>query len=278
MPESIPLKLDAIRSALATNTLGRQMHLYPELPSTNAEAMLLAQAGAAHGTVVLAEGQTAGRGRHARAWFSPAGLNIYGSIIVRGSGSGLPLQEWLSWVPLISALAVAEAVQQVAALSLSLKWPNDLLFQDRKVGGVLCESALTSSTGPIVVIGIGLNVNVRQEAFPEELGPIATSLSEATHRPIDRNRLVAQLLLELEQRLDELGDHGPAQLRQAYQTRCITLGRRVRAMLGQDQELIGTAESIAADGALQLRPAPVSPDSPPSPLIDIRAADVIHLR
>jgi BirA family biotin operon repressor/biotin-[acetyl-CoA-carboxylase] ligase len=184
-------------------------------------------------------------------------------------------------VPLASALAVAEAVQCVAALPLSLKWPNDLLLHERKVGGILCESSLASATDPIVVIGIGLNVNAPIESFPEELRPIAASILEVSRQPIDRNRLIAQLLLELEQSLDELRDRGPTQLLRAYTTRCLTLGRRVRVLLGGEQELIGTAEAISADGALQVRPlspSPSSSSSQPPPLIDIRAADVIHLR
>jgi BirA family biotin operon repressor/biotin-[acetyl-CoA-carboxylase] ligase len=278
VPASIPLTLDDIRSTLATRAFGQQIHLHRELASTNSEAMSLAQAGAAHGTVVLTECQTAGRGRHARVWFSPAGVNLYGSILVRGTGAGIALSEWLSWVPLTTALAVAESVQTVAGISLSLKWPNDLLLHDRKVGGILCESSLASTADPIVVIGIGLNVNIPHASFPEDLRPIAASLAEDTQHPIDRNRLLAHLLLELEHSLDELRTHGPARLRQAYQTRCRTLGKRVRALMGTEQELTGTAEAIAADGALQLRPLSPSPDSPPAPLIDIRAADIIHLR
>ncbi|MGA6828361.1 biotin--[acetyl-CoA-carboxylase] ligase [Nitrospira sp. NS4] len=279
MSPSAPLTVENIRSTLATRALGQQIHLYRELASTNSEAMSLAQAGAAHGTVVVTESQTAGRGRHARVWFSPPAVNLYCSIIVREAGPGLSLSEWLSWVPLTAALAIAETVQAVAGLSLALKWPNDLLLNESKVGGILCESSLSAANDPIVVIGIGLNVNVPRESFPEELRPIATSLCEATHRPIDRNRLLAQLLLELEQSLDELRSHGPTRLRQAYQTRCGTLGRHVRAILGAGQELLGTVEAIGSDGALQVRPVPASPDSSsPSPLIEVRAADVIHLR
>lgn len=278
MPASIPLTLNDIRSTLATNAFGQQIHLYRELASTNSEAMSLAQTGAAHGTLVLTESQTDGRGRQARVWFSPPGVNLYCSLIVRGLGPGLSLQNWLSWVPLTTALAIAEAVQTVTGLSLSLKWPNDLLLHERKVGGILCESSLASPTDPVVVIGIGLNVNVPGESFPEDLRSIATSLCRATPHPIDRNRLLAQLLLELEQGLDELRTHGPVRLRQAYQARCSTLGKRVRALLGPEQELAGTAEAIAADGALQLRPLASASDLPPAPLIDVRAADILHLR
>lgn len=278
MLPSAPLSLDGIRKTLVTQSFGRRLYLHHELPSTNSEAMSLAKAGAAHGTLVVAETQSSGRGRHARAWFSPPGTNVYCSIIVRGIGQELSLSQWLSWVPLTSALAVAEAVQCVATLPLSLKWPNDLLLDERKVGGILCESSCASATDPIVVIGIGLNVNLPRESFPEELRPIAASLLEASRQPIDRNRLIAQLLLELEQSLDELRAHGPARSLRVYTTRCSTLGRRVRILLGGEQELFGTAETISADGSLQVRLLSPSPPSQSPPIIDVRAADVIHLR
>ena len=240
--------------------------------------MTLAQNGAEDGTVVAAESQSAGRGRHARTWFSPPGLNLYCSIIVRGLGQGLSLADWLSWVPLTTALAVAEAVQTVAATSLALKWPNDLLLDERKIGGILCESSLTTPSNPTVVIGIGLNVNVPRELFPDELRPIATSLFESSHRLVDRNRLLAQLLLDLEQSLDELRDHGPSRLLQAYQRRCATLGQQVRVILGADEELLGTAVAITADGTLQVRPSTETPGTDKALLIDVRAGDVIHVR
>lgn len=239
--------------------------------------MTLAQNGAEGGTVVVAEAQSAGRGRHARIWFSPPGLNLYCSIIVRGLGQALSLADWLSWVPLTTALAVAEAVQGVAATSLALKWPNDLLLDERKVGGILCESSLAIPDNPIVVIGIGLNVNVSHEAFPDELRLIATSLFESSHRLVDRNRLLAQLLLELEQSLDELRDHGPSRLLQAYQRRCTTLGRQVRVILGADEELLGTAVAITSDGTLQVKPSADAAGMDKA-LVDVRAGDVIHVR
>jgi BirA family biotin operon repressor/biotin-[acetyl-CoA-carboxylase] ligase len=278
MAPSAPLSIDAIRSTLATNALGQIQYLYQNLPSTNREASSLAQQDAAHGTLVMAEQQSGGYGRHGRAWFSPSGVNIYCSLIVRGKSQTVPLAQWLSWVPLVTALAVAEATQQVAAIPLALKWPNDLLLQDRKVGGILCESTLTTTNGPIVIIGIGLNVNVPLQSFPAELRPIAASLIEAVSQPIDRNRLIAQLLWELEQCLDELQSHGTARLRQAYLTRCATLGRQVKVLFANDQQILGTAETLSADGALQVRPLSASPRSRPPALIEVHAADVIHLR
>ncbi|BFU91714.1 MAG: Biotin--[acetyl-CoA-carboxylase] ligase [Nitrospira sp.] len=278
MVSPTPLNLDSIRSTLATTSLGHVLYLHQDLPSTNREALSLAQNGAAHGTVVIADSQSGGYGRHGRVWFSPTGLNIYCSVIVRGMGLSLSLSQWLSWVPLASALAVTEAVQQMAAVSLSLKWPNDLLLHERKVGGILCESSFATTNDPVVVIGIGLNVNVPPISFPEELRPIAASLLEVSRRPIDRNRLIAQLLLELEHCLGELRTHGPVRLRQAYTARSATLGRQVRVLFTNEQPIVGIAETLSADGALQVRTLSPHPRSQPMPLVDVRAADVIHLR
>lgn len=275
MSASPPLTLDDIRSTLATKRLGQHLHVLGNITSTNSEALVLAQGGAEDGTVVVAESQSAGRGRHARTWFSPPGLNLYCSIIVRGLAPALSLADWLSWVPLTTALAVAEAVQEVASTSLALKWPNDLLLGERKVGGILCESSLAISANPLVIIGIGLNVNVPRETFPDDIREIAASLLEDSHQAIDRNRLLAQILLELEQSLGELRDHGPSRLRQAYTHRCTTLGRQVRVVLGVNEALTGTAMTITADGTLQVRPSSASAQAP---LIDVRAGDVIHVR
>jgi len=278
MTSSAPLSIDAIRSTLTTKVLGQTLYLYRDLPSTNREASALAHQGAAHGTVVVTEQQTGGYGRHGRAWYSPPGFNIYCSIVVRGKNQTVPLVQWLSWVPLVTALAVTEATQQIASVPLAMKWPNDLLLQDRKVGGILCESTLTRADGPIVIIGIGLNVNIPTSSFPENLRPIAASLIEAVPQPIDRNRLIAQLLREVEQRLDELQSHGSTRLRQAYLARCATLGRQVKVLFANDRQILGTAETLSADGALQVRPLAVSPHAQPPALIEVHAADVIHLR
>lgn len=278
MTDFLPLSLDDIRSTLSSTSFGHRLHLYQELTSTNTEAMALAHAGALHGTAVIAESQSSGKGRRTRNWFSPPGVNIYCSIVIRGMRRVQPLSEWLSWVPLTSALAVSEAVQHITGVPLVLKWPNDLLFHEGKVGGILCESSHLSANDPIVVIGIGLNVNLPRTSFPEDLRQTATSLREIAGRPLDRNRLIAQLLTELEQEIEELSAHGPDRLRIAYIARCHTLGRPVRLLLGEDRELRGMAESISADGALQVRPFPVSATVPPPQLLDIRAADVIHLR
>lgn len=279
MPSSPPLSIDAIHTTLETMSLGHPLYIHQDLASTNREALRLAHNGAAHGTVVLAESQSGGYGRHGRPWFSPPGLNLYCSTIIRGTGLRTSLAQWLSWTPLISALATVEAVQQVTTVSLALKWPNDLLLFQRKVGGILCESLFQAPTDPVIVIGIGLNVNVAREDFPDDLLPIAASLSETSQQPIDRNRLVAQLLWELEHCLNELQAHGSPRLRQAYMARCATLGRQVQVQFTTHDQIAGIAQDISVDGALQIRPlAPPGSFSQPGHVLDVRAADVIHLR
>lgn len=278
MSPSAPLTIDDIRSTLATKCLGHRLFLHREVASTNSTAMALAQSGAEHGVVVVAESQTAGRGRRARTWFSPAGVNLYSSILIRPVNVHIPLADWLSWIPLTTALALAESIHTVAGIFPALKWPNDLLLNGRKAGGILCESGTDPGRQSFVVIGIGLNVNIPLEAFPPELQAVAGSVLQETHRPIDRNRLLAQLLFELEQALDELASQGPHRLMRAYTTRCATIGRRVRALLGADRELVGVAQAIGQDGALHIRPSsPLSPEHAQQ-IIEVRAADVIHLR
>jgi len=269
------LNLDSIRSTLATKVLGHRIDLFDELSSTNVEATSLGHSGAEHGTVVIAERQTAGRGRLARVWFSPGGVNIYCSLVLRSHLPANRLAEWLSWLPLIAALAAAEAIECVTSVPVSLKWPNDLLLSGRKVGGVLCENNQASPSGPFQVIGIGINVNMKVEDFPAELRASATSLWNETRILVDRNRLVAQLLFEMEQCIEELARQGPPQLALAYQRRCSTIGQLVRAGLADGSELTGYAESISRDGSLRIA---TRSGTHPGTAIEIRAADIVHLR
>lgn len=270
-----PLTLDDIRSTLATIHLGQRLYVHRELPSTNREALHLAEAGAEHGTVVVADSQTAGRGRQARVWFSPPGGNLYCSILIRPRGIGLPFSEWLSWIPLAAAVAATETVRGTTGIALALKWPNDLLLHERKIGGILCENGADARGEMFVVIGIGLNVNASIQSFPPELAATAGSLVDAVGQPIDRNRLLAQLLGDLEQLLDELAAEGARRLRPVYTDRCATIGKRVRVLLAEGRELVGQAEDIGADGSLLVRP---SEGAHGRGLIEVRAADVRHLR
>ena len=256
---------------MTTSWLGHRIELFDSLPSTNREAVRFAQANVEHGTVVVADSQTAGRGRLTRTWFSPPGANLYCSIILRMKRPSERLAEWLSWLPLVSALAGAEAIESISSLHVSVKWPNDLLISERKVGGILCESGSVTGSHPFQVIGIGLNANIVQEDWPEELRELATSIWQEQHQIVDRNRLLAQLLIELEHCIDELADHGASRLALAYQQRCATIGQQVKATLADGNLCTGRAECIGPDGALQIR-------QDKTRLVSLRVADITHVR
>ena len=257
--------------------MGRRIELFDCLPSTNREAVQLAQAEVEHGTVVVAESQTAGRGRLSRTWFSPPGINLYCSIILRMARPPERLTEWLSWLPLVSALATAEAIEQVSSIHVSVKWPNDLLILERKVGGILCESGAGSRSDPFQIIGIGINVNGGQDDWPADLRDSATSIRQERKILVDRNRLLAQLLLELEHCLDELAVHGTSRLALAYHQRCSTIGITVRATLAGGEVIVGIAEGIGQDGSLRIRPQPAHPHSETPEIVTLRVADIIHV-
>ena len=278
MQPSPPLTRNTIHSTLSTRWLGHRIELFDSLPSTNREAVQLAQAEVEHGTVVIADSQTAGRGRLSRTWFSPPGANLYCSMILRTTRPPERLMEWLSWLPLISALAAAEAIEQVSSAHVSVKWPNDLLIAERKVGGILCESATGTGSDPFQIIGIGINVNVDRDDWPADLRDSATSIWQEQNIVVDRNRLLAQLLLELEQCLDELMIHGTTRLALAYHQRCSTIGHRVQATLANDDILMGLAEGIGQDGSLRVQPQATHPGSEAPDVVHLRVADIIHVR
>ena len=266
-----PLTAQKIRRALSTRTFGRSLQVLDEVPSTNTAAAAWAQENAPHGAVVVAECQTAGRGRLGRHWHSPSGNNLYCSIILRAMPAREQQPLWWSWIPLLAALALHRAVQVAAGLKPSVKWPNDILVGNRKLGGILCESSGVGTAHAVVVVGVGLNVNIREDEFPDELRPIATSLMIEARQPFDRAGLLATLLLELETRCESFlaGRHGD--ILKEYMLRCSTIGRRVRIELAHGEQMDGTAESIQPDGSLRI----VRDDRT---IADVRTGDVVHLR
>lgn len=248
------------------------MHLHAEVDSTNRVLAALAQQGAPEGTVVVAEAQTAGRGRFGRTWLSPGGLNLYTSILLNRP---LPAAT-LTWIPLLAAVAVARAVQDRTGLRAALKWPNDVLVirggVGRKLAGILVDAIGTGATsGRALVVGIGINVNMPLEAFPDELRATATSILIETGTPIDRAGLLADLLGELERRYEHVCAGGTGGIASAYQELCDTIGQRVRIELVGKEQVEGTAEGLASDGALRLRTGD-------GKILEIRAGDVVHLR
>lgn len=200
--------------------------------STNERARALAAAGAPHGTVVTAHEQTAGRGRHGRAWMAPPGRALLLSVVIRD------LTEEAALLPLAAAVAVSEACEAVSPVSCAIKWPNDVWIGGRKVAGILVEGRPQEGWA---VIGIGLNTEAGPEDFPEELRPAATSLLMAAGVAVPGEATLAALLRSLEGRL---GDD-PRDVLEAWRARDALRGRTVRWSGGE-----GTAAGISDAGAL----------------------------
>ncbi len=248
-----------------------------EVDSTNREACSLARDLAPSGTVVVADVQTAGRGRHGRSWFSPRGLHLYCSLIVH-QPTTLPVATWLSFLPVVAGLAAVQAVRDVSGLSVSLKWPNDVMIEDRKAGGILCETTKAKEGDTIAVVGIGLNVNGPRDTFPPDIRSTATTLEAEAGHPVERIPLLAALLNAIERQLDRLASNRLALIRDDYGSVCSTLGRSVRVAFTDGTSLEGVAVAIGPDGRLQVQMAQGSGKPPTRELVEIQAGDVIHLR
>lgn len=237
----------AIAPLLGTRSLGAALHCHDVIGSTNDEALRLAKEGAAHGTVVIADRQTSGRGRRGRSWASPPGVSAYLSVILR---PGLPPHRAPELVSVV-AVAAAETLRN-AGVEARIKWPNDIEIGGRKVAGILTELSADASRINFVVVGLGLNVNATPADLPEELREIATSLRIELGQEVSRPRVVASLLAHLESWLDVHAAGGFAPIRERYRELSATLGRRVR-LIEPDKELEGVAEDVDEAGALLLR-------------------------
>lgn len=239
-----PLEL---RPLLATRELGQVLHCFEEVASTSDVAKALAEDGAAHGEVVIAERQTAGRGRRGRTWVSPPGKNLYLSVVLRPE---LPARR-APEVTLVASVALCEVVRE-AGVAAEIRWPNDLLARGRKLAGILTELAADPDHVQWVVLGIGVNLNAGPEDFPRELRDHATSLAAERGQPAPRALFTASLLARLEEWLERHRAEGFPPVREAWRARSGTLGRPVRVSAeGRDVE--GVAEDIDETGALLLR-------------------------
>jgi BirA family biotin operon repressor/biotin-[acetyl-CoA-carboxylase] ligase len=232
---------------LHTHDLGQTLHCSPELPSTNDRAKELAEAGAVHGEVVIAESQTAGRGRRGRTWASPSGRNLYMSVILRPQ---LPPQR-APELTLVASLAACDACRQ-AGVEAGIKWPNDVLVDGRKVAGILTELSAEPDAVHWVVLGIGVNLNSGEDDFPDELRDVATSLAIERGQAVPRALFTAALLSTLEEWLDLHASEGFGPIREAWRARSFTLGREVRVD-SDGAEVTGVAEDIDEVGALLVR-------------------------
>ena len=254
------LAVDALGDV--TGSLWTSVSVVPVTGSTNAD---LLSRGGAEGQVLVAESQTAGRGRMGRTWVSSAGASLTFSVLLRPVTVPAARRGWL---PLLTGVAVAVAVRDVSGVPAMLKWPNDVLAGSRKLAGILAEQS-----GDVVVVGIGVNVATPADALPVSPGGLPATSLLVEGAAVSREALLAAILRELERRYPAFRDSsGAAGLAAEYRAWCATLGRQVRVELPGGGTLPGVAEDIDADGRLLVRPT-----SGASP-VAVSAGDVIHVR
>ncbi|NJP32709.1 biotin--[acetyl-CoA-carboxylase] ligase [Micromonospora thermarum] len=279
-----PLSAARLRRALvAPHGPWARLELRAETGSTNADVAEAARTGEPEGLVVVAERQTAGRGRRGRAWQSPARAGIATSVLLR-PGEAVADRGWppappsaYGWLPLLAGVALVEAVARLAELEATLKWPNDLLLGDAKCAGILAEAVpgATPATPAAVVLGIGLNVTLRADELPENpTGLPATSLQLAGAAATDRDPLLRALLRSLATWYGRWraagGSAVESGLHEAYLDSCATVGRQVRVLLPGGGELTGTATGVDSEGHLAV--------TTPAGDHHLSAGDVLHLR
>jgi BirA family biotin operon repressor/biotin-[acetyl-CoA-carboxylase] ligase len=232
----------------APGTIGWRIHYFDEVGSTQKVAAEMVEAGAAPGTVVIAEQQTAGRGRLGRTWHSPPGLNLYATFILRPR---MPIAE-VPRLSLVAGVAVADTLATVAPGMVALKWPNDVWLKGRKAGGIIAEAIADSAQNLLcVLLGIGLNLNLAIYDIPEELRDKATSVRIATGHRCDRIAIAATLFNRLNSRYMEAEAHGFAAMRPDYERYFALTGKKVTVSDGTTQ-VSGCVTGVDAEGALML--------------------------
>lgn len=261
--ERPPLAEAALRSALLVpEGLWTDLRVVDETGSTNADAAAAVRAGAAEGLVIVAELQTAGRGRADRTWQAPLRSGLAVSVLLRPP---FPRDTW-GWLPLLTGLAVVSPLAPISGLDLGLRWPNDVLVGERKLAGLLAEVV-----DDAVVVGLGLNVSLRADELPV---PTATSLAIEASTVTDREPVLRAVLRDLERCYLALvaagGDAERSGLLDAYRSVCTTVGRQVRVTLPGDRVLEGTAVDVDPAGRLVVDTA----DGRHA----LAAGDVVHVR
>ncbi len=237
-----------LRGLLNTVLIGRTIVYREIVASTNELAKELAQEGAEEGTVVIAEEQTGGKGRMGRSWYSPAGQGLWFSIILRPKISAVEVSK----VTLATAVAVAKAIREVTGLRVGIKWPNDILLDNRKVTGILTEMSAEIERVNYLIVGIGVNVNMGPESIPPDLIGSATSLAEQKGVPVSRIKLLAAVLNNFEFIYGEFVRGNFAAILARWKELSVTLNRQVRiTSLHEVDE--GIAFDVDDEGALLLK-------------------------
>ena len=236
-----------VRPLLKTKWMGRSIHHFHSMDSTNSVAYQLALEGAEEGEVVVAESQKKGRGRLGRKWYSPPLTNLYLSVILRPE---IPPQQ-ASLITLMAAVATATAIHKFSGLQPMIKWPNDILLRNRKVAGLLNEIHSEMDRIHFVVLGIGVNLNMDEKMFSKEIRGLATSLKREMGQSVSRKAFLQTLLEELEIWYEIFLKEGASPVLKAWRERAQIQGRPVK-VTSSGEVLSGTAIDVDSDGALIL--------------------------
>lgn len=238
---------EELQSILKTSFAGHPVVYFAETDSTNIQAKVLAEQGAAHGTLVLADCQTAGRGRRGRNWVSAKGENIYMSLLLRPDFP--PAQA--SMLTLVMAYSVATTIREKEELHVKIKWPNDIVLRKQKVCGILTEMSTEIDYINYVVIGVGINVNA--SSFPEDLKGKAMSLSEESRKTIQRSTLTADILLAFEEHYRRFVEAGDLRFMVEEYNRLLVNQDKEVQVLGGKESFAGTALGMNAQGELLVK-------------------------
>lgn len=240
------MEIDDIKAEIKGG-IGREIFFYETVGSTNTIASDLAEK-TIEGAVVVADSQQKGRGRLGRKWESPPGVNIYMSIILRPK---IESKE-ATLITIMAAVACATALRRVTGLHVTIKWPNDLMVSDKKIGGILSE--LKTDHGRIIsaIVGIGINVNVDIDTYPADVQEVATSVKNETGMSYSREVVISKILNEIDYWYKILNGMGKGILLLEWQKLTSTLGREVKVTVGKET-FTGLAESIDSEGMLILR-------------------------
>ena len=234
-----------IIQGLETIAFGKKIYSFDAIDSTNTYAKTLSFLDSPHGSMIIAEEQTAGRGRLQRNWISARGENLLFSIVLRPEFNSSKI----SLLPFAAALAVCDAIESETMLSPSCKWPNDVLVNGKKVCGMLLESTTFSGGEGIDRVIAGIGVNVNQTVFPEELVQKATSLRMESGKEIDRISLLKKIMTEFELRYQQLGSFPSGKLLQEWKMKALLFGKKI-TVLESEFSYTATAIDVNEDGSL----------------------------
>ncbi|MBT2760695.1 biotin--[acetyl-CoA-carboxylase] ligase [Paenibacillus sp. ISL-20] len=248
MDEPDKLSVEQLTSGMTSQYFGKPLKLLDKTTSTQEDARQLAEEGATEGTLVISEEQTGGRGRMGKKFHSPRGKGIWMSLVLRPK-QPLHLTQQLT---LLTGVAVCRAITKCAGVQTDIKWPNDILFQGKKVCGILLESATEDERVRYCIAGIGISANLKESDFPEELRGVATSIRMAGGATVNRTELIKSIMAEMEVLYELYNEQGFEPIASLWEALSGTVGREVQVQTARDR-FSGIATGLNRDGALLVR-------------------------